>query len=121
MKIVPGQFLERKRIIAGELGSTAAFGMAGAFLLTYKNKRFFVISSSGGGWEHVSVSHKNRTPTWEEMCFVKDLFWEDEEIVIQYHPKKSEYVNNCKTALHLWKPIGIDLPTPPIRMVGIKP
>ena len=28
------------------------------------------------GWEHVSVSLPDRCPTWEEMCRVKDLFWD---------------------------------------------
>lgn len=28
------------------------------------------------GWNHVSVSHRNKTPSWEEMCMVKDTFYE---------------------------------------------
>lgn len=32
-----------------------------------------VIVSCGGGWDHVSVSFKNRTPTWKEMCAAKDV------------------------------------------------
>lgn len=39
-------------------------------------------------WEHVSVSLAHRCPSWEEMCFVKSLFWKEEETVIQFHPKK---------------------------------
>jgi hypothetical protein len=56
-----------------------------------------------GEFEHVSVSLAHRCPTWEEMCKVKDLFWEAEDVVVQYHPAKSEYVNTCKTCLHLWR------------------
>jgi hypothetical protein len=37
-------------------------------------------------WEHVSVSTAHRTPNWIEMCLVKDLFWTEEECVIQFHP-----------------------------------
>lgn len=51
------------------------------------------------------------------MCYIKSLFWDDEEVVIQYHPKKSEYVNLHPYCLHLWKPIGIEIPTPPKEMV----
>src|SRR5690349_6482303 len=39
---------------------------------------FLLCKASGGeGWEHVSISipSEDRCPTWEEMCFVKDLFW----------------------------------------------
>ena len=71
------------------------------------------------GWEHASVSRGDRCPTWEEMCFVKDLFWDSEDVVMQFHPKKSEYVNLAKTCLHLWRPIGIEFPTPDKLMVGI--
>ena len=50
--------------------------------------------STGGGWDHVSVCPYNRrTPTWDEMCAVKDMFFRDDEVVVQYHPAKSEYVN----------------------------
>ena len=53
--------------------------------------------------EHVSVSYPRQTPTWEEMCMIKDLFWYDEEEVYQIHPKKSEYVNFDNHCLHLWR------------------
>ena len=57
------------------------------------------------GWEHVSIELcARRLPTWEEMAFIKDLFWDDEEEVVQIHPKKSEYVNITE-ALHLWRPV----------------
>ena len=56
------------------------------------------------GWEHVSVKlFARRLPTWDEMCEVKDIFWDAEEEVVQMHPKKSEYINFVE-ALHLWRP-----------------
>ena len=63
------------------------------------------------GWEHVSVSpkHKYKIPTWNDMCVLKDIFFDDEEEVYQIHPKKSEYVNLSENCLHLWKPIGHEL------------
>ncbi len=70
------------------------------------------------GWEHVSISRGDRCPTWEEMCFIKDLFWDGEDVVMQFHPKKSEYVNLAKTCLHLWRPVGIEFPTPDKHLVG---
>lgn len=69
-------------------------------------------------WEHVSVSHRTRCPSWEEMAWVKSLFWTDEETVVQYHPPKSEYVSYHPYCLHLWRPIGIELPRPPVIAVG---
>lgn len=67
--------------------------------------RFSASPAMAGGWEHVSVSPCNRKratpPTWAEMCEIKHMFFEDEEAVVQYHPPKSEYVNNHPYCLHL--------------------
>ena len=58
------------------------------------------------GFEHVSVCPYNHsiTPSWDDMCAVKNIFFEDEEIALQIHPKKSEYVNIMQNCLHLWRP-----------------
>jgi len=106
------------RIRDGELGSTDEAGNNGAFLIPYQSFMLRVIASDGMGWEHVSVSLPNRTPNWREMCFIKDLFWDVEDVVIQYHPAKSEYVNVHDNCLHMWKPVGVELPTPPKELVG---
>lgn len=84
--------------------------------------------SVGIDWEHVSVRAEKTInsrivqmlPTWTEMCFVKALFWDDEDVVMQLHPKKSEYVNNHNFVLHLWKPTKSEIPTPPSILVGFK-
>jgi len=97
-----------------------AYGDDGAsFFIPCGDKTLLVIASDGGGWEHVSVSLANRCPTWKEMCRVKDLFWDEDELVIQYHPAKDQYVNNHKHCLHMWKPQDVEVPIPPKIMVGI--
>ena len=93
------------RVREGELGSTDEIGNNGAFLIPYQSFNLRVIASDGMGWEHVSVSLPNRCPNWREMCFIKDVFWEAEDVVIQYHPRKSEYVNRHDNCLHLWRPV----------------
>lgn len=95
----------------------------GAFLLPPKigNRRVFTIASNGMGWEHVSVSVRQGkrvlTPNWEEMAYVKRTFWGEEDCVVEYHPPKSEYVNCHPNVLHLWRPIGIEVPRPPVECV----
>lgn len=89
----------------------------GAFRFLYRGEMFQAIASIGMGWEHVSVSHKKRVPSWNEMCHFKSLFWEPEECVVQYHPPESEYVNTHPNALHLWKPTDAVMPRPPKWMV----
>lgn len=70
-------------------------------------------------FEHVSVRAKDveRCPTWEEMCHVKDLFWRPDELVLQYHPPKSEYVNCHPFVLHLWRPLDVVIPLPDRKMI----
>lgn len=76
----------------------------------------------GEPWEHVSVSvnHEQRCPTWEEMCWVKDQVWDAEECVVQFHPPKSEYVNQHPYVLHLWRCPTQETPRPPSICVGQK-
>jgi hypothetical protein len=93
-------------------------GIPGAYEVKHKGAQLLIIASNGMGWEHVSVSLKDRPPTWDEMCWVKDLFWEEDECVVQYHPPRVEYVNLHPHCLHLWKPYRTTIPTPPMELVG---
>lgn len=71
-------------------------------------------------WEHVSVSLPNRCPNWPEMTVVKELFWRDDEAVMQLHPPRSDYRNCHPYCLHLWRPLKATIPLPPGDMVGPK-
>lgn len=96
----------------------------GAFVLKGPwGRDLFVMISDGLGWDHISVSiipeqrsDPTETPCWEEMCWLKDQFFEPEEAVIQYHPPKSQYVN-LSECLHLWRPQGEAIPMPPLVLV----
>ena len=55
------------------------------------------------GYDHVSICPNKRTPSWEEMCAIKDIFFYDEEECYQVFPKKSEYVNIMENCLHIWR------------------
>lgn len=81
---------------------------------------FTIIASWGQGWDHVSVSTRNRCPSWDEMCIIKDVFFHPYEAVMQLHPPESEYVNNHPYCLHLWRPQEQPIPLPPSIMVGFK-
>lgn len=77
-----------------------------------------VIASSGGGWDHVSVSRRNRCPNWLEMEAVKRAFFRDDETAFQLHVPESEHINHATTCLHLWRPLDVPIPRPPSWMVG---
>jgi hypothetical protein len=108
--------------------SDDSLGNNGLFIIPYQKKnilQYRVLASDGMGWEHVSVSLSIagkkmviRCPIWEEMCYIKSLFWDEEDCVIQFHPAKSEYVNRHPYVLHLWRPVGITIPIPDKIMVG---
>jgi len=107
------------RVREGRMASDDSAGNNGAFIVTLRHKQdVFVIASEGLGWEHVSVSRRDRCPTWEEMCQVKDIFWGPEDTVVQYHPPRSHYVNVHPNCLHLWRPIDVAFPAPDPVLVG---
>ncbi|QSM00747.1 hypothetical protein YerA41_046 [Yersinia phage YerA41] len=78
-----------------------------------------IICSDGMGWDHVSVSTPDRCPLWIEMSYVKSLFWDPTDAVVQYHPVESEYVNNHPYCLHMWKNQSQEFVTPPKSLVGV--
>ena len=114
---VPNQY----RVRVGRMASTDALGNNGAFIVPLRHgQQVQVIAGDGLGWEHISVSRRDRCPVWAEMCQIKELFWDDEDCVVQYHPPKSDYINNHPFCLHLWRPIGVQLPRPDWLLVGYK-
>lgn len=120
MRPAPNERVEQGRVRKGRGASDASYGMNGWFSFRCDVTRapLSVIASNGGGWEHVSVSTRGRCPVWEEMCWVKDLFWSEEECVVQYHPPASVYVTFHPHVLHLWRPVMGVIPTPPTWMIG---
>jgi hypothetical protein len=129
MRDRPSEKVEAGRIRTGEWQSPATANF-GAFECQGPCGRALTILATDGlddsvpgafGWEHVSVSVKgHRPPNWQEMCWVKEQFWDDEETVLQFHPKKSEYVNCHPNCLHLWRNVGLDHPLPAAILVGPK-
>ena len=124
MKLSPK--LETHRIGTGFYAS-----MAGAPFWSFQlwgpcGADLFILASDGryygedNVWEHVSVSTPRRPPNWQEMCFVKDLFWAEDECVVQYHPPVASYINNDPYCLHLWRWRGGEFPMPPAILVGLR-
>lgn len=93
-------------------------GMGGKYYDKYSNKWLNFIFSYQLGWEHLSVSMPGKTPSWDQMCVMKNIFWNEDEACVEYHPKKEEYVNDHEHCLHIWKPTEVELPTPPTILVG---
>lgn len=118
---------ERYRMVDGPLATSATDGNNGAFVFPscIPGRTLIMIASDGKGWDHVSVhaeqSRKYRTPVWDEMDQVKRVFWDDDDVVMQLHARRSEWVNNHRNTLHLWRPNdGRNIPTPESILVGVQ-
>ena len=126
--------VEDYRVLSGKMGSSPGSDF-GAFFIPGPCGRVLVVIASSGDvdndihWEHVSVSTRKACPNWTEMCYIKGLFWGDEETVMQLHPPKSTWINNhlyCLHlwrpfyCLHLWRPLKVNIPVPPQITVGFK-
>jgi hypothetical protein len=108
--------------------SDDSYGNNGLFIIPYQKKnilQYRTLASNGLEWEHVSISLSLpnrkmviRCPSWEEMCYIKSLFWDEEDCVVQYHPSKDQYVNRHPYVLHLWRPINQKIPIPLKEMIG---
>ena len=109
----------RWRLRTGEMGSDETAGWNGAFMVPLEGEVWQVILSDGMGWKHLSITNaqKRVVPTWNIMCRVKDLFYADEDWVVQFHPAKADYVNDHPYVLHLWMPLNDPLPKPFVVMV----
>ena len=120
--------LRKGRVRSGQFWSDDSHGHNGIFLIQGPTGAELKIIASDDkeepqtslGWEHVSVSCKNRCPNWPEMSFVKSLFWEPEETVIQFHPPESTYISNHPYCLHLWRNSLTGHALPPSILVGVK-
>ena len=116
---------EKYRVKTGVYGSNRTYENNGAFNIECysgpKKNVLFCLASDGAGWEHVSVTvDEKRTPSWEEMCIIKDTFWGSKDLVQQFHPPKEKYVNYHEYCLHLWRPIGCKVFSPPMILIGPK-
>ena len=90
----------------------------GVYFIKRGPVRITVIASNGAGWDHVSVSIRNRCPTWEEMEFVRGLFFRDDETVMQLSVPRSAHISLHPFCLHLWRPQDGEIPRPPDELVG---
>ena len=90
---------EKLNFIFNEVG----FGFGGTYTDEDTGDKLHFICSYQVGWFHLSVSMPDKDPSWVQMCKMKDIFFDDEEECVEYHPKKSEYINKHPHCLHIWR------------------
>ena len=91
----------------------------GEYAIECEGIKLCVIASMGGGWDHISVSTKDRCPTWDEMEFIARLFFNPDEVAMQLHLPVADHINMHPFVLHWWRPQKKlrRIPLPPKKFV----
>lgn len=86
---------------------TGGYALAFQWPSPYKSGRlralFSIDETHHGALRHLSVSHKNRTPTWEELLQARSIFFEDDTDCMMVMPVAEDYVNVHQYAFHIWQ------------------
>lgn len=91
----------------------------GCFELMHEGgAQLWIIASNGGGWDHLSVSLKDRCPTWLEMEAVRKLFTAPGEVWLQFGVPSRDHINLHEYCLHWWRHQHREVRLPPGWMVG---
>jgi hypothetical protein len=61
-----------------------------------------IVSRDAGRW-HVSISHRHRYPTWDEIADARYALVPDDVTMAMLLPPSSEYVNAHDFCFHLWE------------------
>lgn len=113
---------DRSPEVIKEFGSIGDEGCGRFFFLSPIDRAVIcVIAATGEGWDHVSVSRRNRVPNWYEMEYIKRIFFLPEEVAFEFHVAEKDHISNHPHCLHLWRPTDQEIPLPPSWMVGEKP
>lgn len=112
--------LNQHRAVDWELRAMGAVGDAngGCFLLDCHGIQLAVMASSGGGWDHISVSTPQRCPTWLEMEHARKLFAKPHEVWMQFGVPTKDHINCHPYCLHWWRPLHREVRLPPSEFVG---
>lgn len=93
------------QVKADLLGFRQIPDMTGAGSKWYKNEVTRMVVGVGleeGRW-HLSASFYNRTPDWNEMKRVRDIFLPEDRFFMFPMPPEKYYINKHPHCLHLWE------------------
>ena len=90
----------------------------GVFKIPFGGRDLVCVASSGGDWDHVSVSLANRCPSWNEMQHVKRMFFKPDEVAMELHVADNNHISLHPFCLHLWRPQKAEIPLPPKGFVA---
>ena len=80
-------------------------------LMPFRNARVYqgvckvLVSVDAGLW-HLSISHRERYPTWDEIKEAREEFLPMDKTFAMFFPPSKEYVNIHPNCFHLWETEG---------------
>jgi hypothetical protein len=98
-RVLPANWIEVMRLADGAKYTSPNQKLAAILSCGYE--------SDQRAWLHLSVSHRDRIPTWGEFRTTKELFLGDRE-AIQVLPPKAKYVNLHPNVLHAFALLDIN-------------
>lgn len=107
------------RVTQGVLATDRGHGNNGAFLIPATGHPAAVIASDQDGWEMVSIAHCERPLTLAEVDAIRDLFWSQDDVVIQFHFPHQDRKGQHRYAVKLWRRAGQDAQLPPRHLLGV--
>ena len=63
---------------------------------------YIIVSIDDGKW-HLSISHPNRYPTWDEIKKARYKFMPKDITAAMFLPPEKEYINVHPNCFHLWQ------------------
>jgi len=69
----------------------------------FKNSNIVIMHSIEDGLNHISMSYKDKLPSYEEMKEARYQICPDIDKMAQIFPNKEEFVNLHPYCLHLWE------------------
>lgn len=78
-------------------------GPDGSETYVHETKRLMAIRGHENGRWHLSVSHRERIPTWGELGFARDHLLPANVWLMIAHPPREYWMNLNSRVLHLWE------------------
>jgi hypothetical protein len=78
-------------------------GPANCTTFRHYDRLLTAIHSIDNGRHHLSVSHRDRIPTWEELGFARDSLLPADLWLMIAHPPRKYWLNYNSRVLHLWE------------------
>lgn len=76
---------------------------------TFKAGKLFIMLGYQAPWGwHLSISHRERYPTWDEIAYARYELIPDEAKMVMMLPPKSDYINVDEFTFHLHEAVILD-------------